>query len=580
MNIINWILKSKLTPWFIVLALTIPAFFSLLQPGYYNMHDDMQMIRQLEMEKCLNDGQIPCRWTPDLGYGYGYPLFNFYPPLPYFVGQIYREFGASFMWSVKLTAITQIVLAAVFTYLLASSVFGKPGGVLSSVLYTYAPYHAVNIYVRGAMNEAWAGVFFPLIFYFSRRLILKTSKTNFIGFALSFAGLSLSHNPMVLTFSPILTVWCLFWYFKKTGKKSLKECLSNWKTALILLLSGLFSIGLTAFFTFPVLVESKLVQIESMFENYYHFSVHFVSIKQLFFSSFWGDGSSVWGPSDGMSFSVGYFHWLIAAIILITPVYKFVRFRKITSQHLVALIIVAMGCFSVFMTHNQSTVIWNMFSSVQKIQFPWRFLSHVSFLYSLSAASIPLMISGVSKSTQKILVAMLCVAIVIFYLPYFHPIQSGPLTDQQKFSGIAWRNQVTSGIYDYLPKTASTAAKQAAAPIIDQYTSKEEPVVTGLKKGTDWSFFNLYLSSPSEITLAVLGFPKYSITDFGKPIDYRLEPILGRVVINLKPGIHQLYLKLENTPIRTFSNILSTLSWGTLVIFCLSQLWTRVHIKK
>src|SRR3972149_11191211 len=74
-------------PMFFVLILSILAGRHLFTPGYFNMHDDLQMMRQLEMEKCILDGQIPCRWVPDMGYGFGFPLFNFYPPLPYLVGQ-------------------------------------------------------------------------------------------------------------------------------------------------------------------------------------------------------------------------------------------------------------------------------------------------------------------------------------------------------------------------------------------------------------------------------------------------------------------------------------------------------------
>jgi len=87
------------------------------------MHDDMQMVRQLQFEKCIKDGQIPCRWTPDLGFGYGYPLFNFYPPFPNIVGQVFRTFSFSFVQTVKFTAVTQFILAALFMYLLASSLF-------------------------------------------------------------------------------------------------------------------------------------------------------------------------------------------------------------------------------------------------------------------------------------------------------------------------------------------------------------------------------------------------------------------------------------------------------------------------
>ena len=44
----------------------IAVFFAVLagrtlifQGGYFNMHDDLQVMRQLEMEKCIIDGQIP-----------------------------------------------------------------------------------------------------------------------------------------------------------------------------------------------------------------------------------------------------------------------------------------------------------------------------------------------------------------------------------------------------------------------------------------------------------------------------------------------------------------------------------------
>lgn len=95
--------------WYLILIiLIIPSVLFFFTKGtYWLMHDDMQMVRQLELEKCLTDGQIPCRWTPDLGFGYGYPLFNFYPPLPYIVGQTFRFIGFSFMQTVKLTTALQ-----------------------------------------------------------------------------------------------------------------------------------------------------------------------------------------------------------------------------------------------------------------------------------------------------------------------------------------------------------------------------------------------------------------------------------------------------------------------------------------
>ena len=109
------------------------------------MHDDLQMMRQLQMEKCFTDGQFPCRWVPDMGYGYGYPLFNFYPPLPYYVGQVFRWMGFPFTTTVNLTFALQFFLSGAAMFVLASSLWGPWGGLLSSVFYIWAPYHAVDI---------------------------------------------------------------------------------------------------------------------------------------------------------------------------------------------------------------------------------------------------------------------------------------------------------------------------------------------------------------------------------------------------------------------------------------------------
>ena len=57
----------------LVVIFGLLASRDLLMPGYFPMHDDLQMMRQLEMDKCFRDGQIPCRWVPDMGYGYGFP---------------------------------------------------------------------------------------------------------------------------------------------------------------------------------------------------------------------------------------------------------------------------------------------------------------------------------------------------------------------------------------------------------------------------------------------------------------------------------------------------------------------------
>jgi hypothetical protein len=583
---------TKKSFWFILsLVLTLPAVFFLFKPGiYWNMHDDMQMIRQLEMEKCLKDAQIPCRWTPDLGYGYGYPLFNFYPPFPYIVGQVYRTIGFTFVNSVKATAVTQILLSSVFMFILATSIFGPVGGFIGSLFYTYAPYHALNIYVRGAMNEAWAAVFFPLVFYFSRKLVLEKKFKYLFGLSVSFAGILLSHNPMALTFTPILFFWILFWFLKdffwSVKKIKFIEFLKQQIGLIIkLAISGVFALGLTAYYTLPVLFETKYVQIDSMFTGYYHFSVHFTSLFQLFISNFWGDGASVWGPNDNMSFMIGYAHWIVPVIILGFITYLIFKNRrnliKIDSNYWLLLLLIIMAFWTVFMTHNKSTFIWLVLPIIQKIQFPWRFLNHSAFLFSLSASGVVLILKNFKPLVKNIIYVGLGLIVLFLNITYFTPIQSGPITDEQKFSGKAWNNQITSGIYDYLPKTARIAAQGPAKDYIDEIspntvTSK----ITDEQKGSDWSYFKLNLSQDAQITLAQLAFPNFLVTNNWEQVEYQIEPELGRIVINLSAGDHQIFVKFTNTTIRTFSNYLSLFAWLIFIFYFSRPLWQKLIFKK
>ncbi len=567
---------TKLKHFYLILTLllTIPAGAFLLRPGmYYNMHDDMQIIRQLEFDRCLHDGQIPCRWTPDLGYGYGYPLFNFYPPLPYIVGQAFRTFGVNFMESIKLSAFVQIIAASASMFLLASSLFGPLGGLLSAIFFTYAPYHAVNIFVRGAYNEAWASVFFPLNLYFAKKIIEQGKAKHIIGLGISFTLMMLSHNPMVLTFTPILFIWTLFWLFKQ----HLFDFKKISKSVLQLALSGILAFSLSAFFFLPVIFETSLVKVDSMFEGYYHFSVHFTSIRQLFFSNFWGNGASVWGQDDNMSFMIGYLHWIVPILLSFVALIKIIK-KKFNYFDIILIIITFLGFFTAFLTHERSAFFWLIFTPIQKIQFPWRFLNHTIFLLSLSVGALTLYLSDKTKKLKIVkttTISILVIAVILLNLKYFTPLEYGPLTDEQKFSGKAWINLVTSGIYDYLPKTAEIAPQHAANFPIDEQQPADSVEVLSSKHGTDWFLVNLDVKQDTSITLAQLYFPNFRIEVDNTDYPFEVEPKMGRMTLSLPPGNHQLYAKLHNTPIRTIGNIISLSAWTFLIVYLLSNLWIK-----
>ncbi|MCS7092713.1 MAG: hypothetical protein NZM26_05215 [Patescibacteria group bacterium] len=558
--------------WIVIIIGVLACRTLIFQEGYFNMHDDLQMMRQLQMEKCFQDGQIPCRWVPDMGYGYGFPLFNFYPPLPYLIGQIFRILGFSFVNTVKYTFSASVILSGVFMYYLSREFLMnslKIGNlklhmpaIVSSAFYIWAPYHAVDVYVRGAMNESWALTWFPLIFYTSYKLVTamkENSRFWFLALAFSYFALFTSHNLMVLIFTPVFFAWLLLILWIENA----------WGKIPKLFLSGLLSLGMAAFFTLPAIFENKYTQIKSQLEGYYDYNAHFVSLNQLLFSRYWGYGPSVWLEEDKMSFQIGHLHWVLSLVVF---VYVFSRLVIKSREEgfiiafkdktiMAVLFLFAIGWSSAFMTHVRSINIWMAIDQLKYLQFPWRFLTIVIFSLSFVVGVVFVYIKG---RLSLFLCFALIFAVVFSNWNYFLPEygKMGKLTDEEKFSGVAWELQQTAGIYDYLPVHAKTAPKSPKKETFEFVfgsgaVSKEE-------NGTYWSKGNILVTTDlAQIRINILDFPGWRVFVNGKETKKYIadDEEWGRMYIDLEKGDNFIYVQLFNTPIRTISNLISFGSW-------------------
>lgn len=567
--------KENFWPLVIVVCAAILASRTLIfQKGYFNMHDDLQMMRQLSLEKCFLDLQIPCRWIPDMGYGFGFPLFNFYPPLPYLVGELFRLVGFSFITTAKLTFALSIILSGVGMYYLAKEIFGKYGGILSAVFYIWAPYHSVDVYVRGAMNESWALVFFPLIFLFGYKLIVEKKDVVkwIILLALAYFGLFTSHNLMILIFTPFFAIWSLLWIYLK----------KSWSKIPSLVIAGIGSLGLSAFFTIPALAENKFTWLKSQIGGYFDYTAHFVTIKQLLISRFWGYGPSVWLEGDGMPFQIGQVHWILSILIIAFFFFRFIkswRSKKlsVTPNDLIVLFLFLMGWSTAFMTHSKATPIYQAVPILALVQFSWRFLTLVTFAFSFMAGAV---ILAVDKKIVKHVVIVLSLITVALNWSYFLPEHGkmGKLTDEEKFSGAAWDLQQTAGIYDYLPLTAKEAPKGpkkvlAEAVDVNGDPSKRQDQLSKFDQGTNWARFTVNTDKDIKVRISVFEFPGWIVKMDGNKVEKYVPETekWGRMWVDVPAGEHTIIAEFKDTPVRTLSNLLSLISWFALAGIVISR---------
>src|ERR1035437_6316637 len=290
-------LLKRFWPLILIIVLSFWAVKPLFHPGFFPIHDNTQVARVFEMAKSLKMGMFPVRWVPDLGYGLGYPIFNFYAPLSYYFGAMVNLAGADALMATKVMMGFGIILAGICMYFFAKELFGKIGAVVAALFYVYAPYHALDIYVRGDVSEFWAYAFIPLVFYGLWKIYKNKSWFYVSVSSVGYAGIILSHNLTAMMVTPFLLLYILLLAVASYRKKQ--------KKAIIYLLSGaIFGVIISCFYWLPALLEMKNTNVLSTIGGGANFVDHFVCINQLW-SSPWGYGGSAPGCIDGLSFMIG-----------------------------------------------------------------------------------------------------------------------------------------------------------------------------------------------------------------------------------------------------------------------------------
>lgn len=547
-----------------ILLLVLSGFivWPLLLPGFFRVQDYLQVIRIYEMRRCIEDFQIPCRWVSDMGSGYGFPLFNYYGVFPYYIAA-FSSYFLGYIGAAKLIFFLPIVLGGIFMYILAKEVFGKEAAFVAAILYLFAPYRALDIYVRGSISEIFAMTLIPLIFYFFLKLIKSSDLVNFLATTFTLAIFLLNHNLMNMLFLPMLLVWVIYWLFIRRESGGLR------KTAIIVMLSIILGFLLASFFILPAYFEQNLIQDQNLRESELvpNFRAHFVTVNQLFFSRFWGYGVSTWGDKDGLSFQVGWPHWQLALIVVCLLLLQRIRNRGLekSRNYLLYFIFFSVSITSLLMTHNKSAFLWELFGKLQFVQFPWRFLSTAIFSVSFLGGAIVLFI----KKQYRIYSILIITILTIFLnYRYFQPENfEYHLSDKDLLTGSMWEFYQQGSLTDYLPKDAQKPNKIAPKmPIV-----KGEAKITNYEKSSNKFKFRVGVKDQTIVEVPIFDFPNWQVFANGLPIEHSNKGEFGTIQIELAQGDYLVSGFFENTPLRVVANSLSTVALGIVLLVIFSR---------
>jgi uncharacterized membrane protein len=567
-----------ITALFLVIVLSYPAIKPLLSPGlYFPMHDDTQPARIYEMAKELAAGQFPVRWVPDLGYGYGYPLFNFYAPLPYYIGAGFNLLGVSAIDSSKIMFIIGILLSGSMMFLLGNRIAGFAAGILSAVLFMYAPYHGVNLYVRGAVGELYAYGFLPLVFLGLYNLLsgfrIKKNendkiKNGIIAGSMGLAGVLLSHNVLGLITVYILSGILICALFLTVFKKL--------KPGIIYSILGilLLGIGLSAFFILPAYAEKNYTRVGNLIQGGSDYRQNFVFADQLW-NSPWGYGGSGPGRNDGMSFMIGKAHMILGLFSVMILLYFLVKreyFKKV--KFLILIFTVFAG--SIFMMLPGSLFIWQLLPLFTFIQYPWRFLNFT--LLALTILIIYPFVIPTHRVIKYSISVIIISGIIMFNIKYFQPHFLKPAVENDYLSRDNLQYYISKISDEYL--TADFVNPTSAETIVNSIISADVSVNNLIERGTLISFSAL-TSVQSSVTLNLAYFPGWQATIEGVKVPLSSEK--GLFTLTIPAGNHTVELQLRDTPVRTLGNTISFFSLILLVYISLPagkfSLWLKRESK-
>jgi hypothetical protein len=534
--------------------------------------------RLVELDHLLRHGYLFPRYAPDLAYGFGFPLFNFYSPLSYYAGMLFRLAGMDFGPALSATFVTLILCAGLGMYAWAAEVWDERAGLVSAAAYVTAPYLLYNVYHRGALAEVLAMALMPAILW----AVTRQARTGFAKYlmlaTLLYAALLFGHNITALIFTPISLVYAVVIALAGHAPQARRALVTLRSTAPIWL-----GLGLSAFFWLPAFLERNSVQIVQLFlPQGFDYHYNFVTLGELFSLPATVDPNLVLAPAQH---SVG---WIPVALTLLALTVKWRHWDGL--QKILAGLAASLVLASLFLTLPQSVAIWDVLPLVSFIQFPWRLLSLASLgLAFLAGAAFSgplprhsaaqgLQMPGVWASwwfTGLLIAGMIVYGFTWQFVPYLAPMVHPTVADIARYERESGALGTTSA-GDYLPNTVKTlpdanalSERYSRSDVIERLDPASLPPGARVSEAS-------YRPLSSDVTIDsaaafmavfdIFYFAGWQARIDGQPVTITPTDPNGLVSFPVPAGRHRVQVYFGSTPLRSAASVMSLLSALVLIV--------------
>lgn len=545
----------------------------LFKYSFYQTHDlERQMTRGFDAVLTIREGNFPLRWAGFTNYGCGVPTFNFYYPLFYYLIIVINFFSGGVMLPIKIISFLSLAVGALFFYLWIKEETGNRWTALSSsIIYLYAPYRFLLIFVRGD-PEYLSYAILPAVFYFFSKAFNKKNEFHFFlsaFWAVIFGGLLvISHNVVSVFVMPIIFVYLI--------AKIIQSRKLDLNRIIVIFLSFISVFGIGAFFIFPAFFEMRFTQIGTPIFNYRD---HFPVFWQLL-NSKWGYGDSAVGTVlDGLSFQLGYAHWVVLGLVVLWFLYSFFRKRvnlKWVVRNLQILIFFTVSLVCIYLMLSVSIPVWEAIGISRILDFPWRILGVAVFSTS---ALFGFWVSTI-KSKKIFLITTISIILLAVYGNRNHllaqPILENNLPFYKSLDSLsADRSSVPAFADNILPPSAKIFCNPKT-PVISSNSKNDNITFDELERGGTFGLVGVNIDKSTirgnKVILNLSYFPGlFNFFVNGQKVYYSdCDGLTCTNTSDFKNGNNQLRWRIGQTEIEQMFNSVSMffmIFWICIIIY-------------
>jgi hypothetical protein len=512
----------------------------------------LDVYRSFTLDQAWQSRQFFPRLGMELNFGYGGPLFQYYPPLASYLTMVLHWLGLGWAEATKAAFTVALLLAGTGMYVFAGWLFrDRRAALVGGLGYMLAPYLLFCAYERGALAELLALGLLPWLFWAMGRLVKPRTSLRDDGGAWIWpasalvALLMLAHNITALFALPLLALYL-------GGMAAIEGRARRLAPAAA---AGALGLGLSAFYWLPALAERDYAQIERwMLGGDFSAAANLVGLGRLAQRALAFDYWSSWIPA-------------LPAVTGILALVGLAGLLARDRQHrALVLLLAGLTLIPLFLMWQASRPLYDAVALLRYVQYPWRLLGLASFTAALLAASIFGLRRLSGAPGWAAAVALVCLILYAGLRGIQPPPEKWPYFGSEQVSLRDHYERGRSGYWwlynDYQPAGMKEDVAEMAwadTPGADFGLPPVEgtPAIEVVAEGPAHLRLRVRNDVATTLRLPRIFFPGWRAEVDGEPVAVRADGPWGLVTLAVPAGSHEVAARFGETPLRATADVIS-----------------------